>query len=260
MAFQAFIEEFESDWQLAGKARGTAMTYARYLRQLAEFCDGGASLADVKRWLATAISLESARGRARAVRAFGKWCAANDGPDFSWWPRVPLANTKVRPQPTVTPEIYERTLARAECARDRLVVELLWSTGCRVSELSRLAAADVSVAGQFIMVRESKTGVPRLAPLSDRACRLIRRHTPPQGHHTLLGMSRGAIQQLMRRLDAPTPHAWRRGWAVEALRSGVSETSVRSAAGWSSGAMVARYTAAMSSDLAMDEFRRRSAR
>ena len=49
---------------------------------------------------------------------------------------------------------------------------------------------------------------------------------------------------------------WRRGWAVQALRNGVSETSVRAAAGWSSGAMVARYTRALSGELAVEEFRR----
>ena len=51
-------------------------------------------------------------------------------------------------------------------------------------------------------------------------------------------------------------HARMRGWAVQALRSGVSETSVRAAAGWSSGAMVARYTSALSGELAVVEFRR----
>ena len=34
----------------------------------------------------------------------------------------------------------------------------------------------------------------------------------------------------------------------------MSETSVRAAAGWSSGAMVARYTNALSGELAVDEF------
>ena len=39
------------------------------------------------------------------------------------------------------------------------------------------------------------------------------------------------------------------------LRNGVSETSVRAAAGWSSGAMVARYTRALSGELAVEEFK-----
>jgi len=42
---------------------------------------------------------------------------------------------------------------------------------------------------------------------------------------------------------------------VHALRSGVSQTSVQAAAGWSSGAMVTRYTAAVSGELAISEFR-----
>ena len=54
----------------------------------------------------------------------------------------------------------------------------------------------------------------------------------------------------------PTVHAWRRGWAVQALGNGVSETSVRAAAGWFSGAMVARYTSALSGELAVAEFER----
>jgi len=48
----------------------------------------------------------------------------------------------------------------------------------------------------------------------------------------------------------------RRGWAVESLRKGVSESSVRAVAGWSSGAMVARYTRALSGELAVEEFQR----
>ena len=137
--------------------------------------------------------------------------------------------------------------------RDRLVVELLWCTGLRVSELARLASTDIDLAGGYAVVRQSKTGRPRLVPLSDRACRLIRRQTNTDG--SLLGMSAHAIQLMLRRVGAPSAHAWRRGWAVHALRSGVSQTSVQAAAGWSSGAMVTRYTAAVSGELAISEFR-----
>ena len=119
------------------------------------------------------------------------------------------------------------------------MVELLWSTGLRVSEIARLSRDDVNLSDRFVVVRTSKTGKPRLAPLSDQACRLIRRH-PAQADGCLVGMSSNAIQRLMKRLHAPSPHAWRRGWAVHALKRGISQVSVQTAAGWSSGAMVAR--------------------
>jgi len=60
----------------------------------------------------------------------------------------------------------------------------------------------------------------------------------------------------LNKMGVSSAHAWRRGWAVQALRNGVSETSVRAAAGWSSGAMVARCTRALSDELAVEEFQR----
>ena len=69
-------------------------------------------------------------------------------------------------------------------------------------------------------------------------------------------MTSNAIRLCLNRLEAPSAHAWRRGWAVRALRAGVSETSVKAAAGWSSGAMVSRYTKMLSGELALEEFSR----
>ena len=69
-------------------------------------------------------------------------------------------------------------------------------------------------------------------------------------------MSTNAIRLRLQRLDLPSAHAWRRGWAVQALRNGVSETSVKAAAGWSSGEMVARYTRALSGEIAVEEFQK----
>ena len=254
MNFSDYLDEFQADWNLERRAPSTVKTYSRYLEQLWESCGGDITLRTVKLWLADSVSAETARARARAVRSFGKWAETPDGPDWEWWRRVPLAATPATPQPTVTEDVYKAVRGRCRGVRDALVVELLWSAGLRVSEIARLSRDDVNLSDRFVVVRTSKTGKPRLAPLSDQACRLIRRH-PAQPDGCLVGMSSNAIQQLMKRLDAPSPHAWRRGWAVHALKRGISQVSVQSAAGWSSGAMVARYTSAMSAELAIDEFR-----
>ena len=252
MEYEGYLDEFVADWQLSGRSATTAANYRRYLQQLVA-ATGDVDLAAVKGWLTQAQSKETARARARAIRAFGKWAVENDGPGWVWWSRVPLASTKPTPQPTVTESVYKAVRGRCTRVRDALVVELLWSTGLRVSEIARLSRDDVNLSDRFVVVRTSKTGKPRLAPLSDQACRLTRRHqAQPDGR--LVGMSSNAIQQLMKRLDAPSPHAWRRGWAVHALKRGISQVSVQTAAGWSSGAMVARYTSAMSAELAMGEF------
>ncbi|NBZ96516.1 MAG: hypothetical protein EBR40_08860 [Proteobacteria bacterium] len=69
-------------------------------------------------------------------------------------------------------------------------------------------------------------------------------------------MTSNAIRLMLQREELPSAHAWRRGWAVHTLKSGVSEASLRAAAGWASGAMVARYTQALSQELAIAEFQR----
>ena len=252
MKFEGYLDEFVADWELSGRSAATAANYRRYLEQLVA-ATGNVDLAAVKGWLSQAQSKETARARARAVRAFGKWAIENDGPEWVWWSRVPLASTRPTPQPTVTEDVYKAVRGRCTRVRDALVVELLWSTGLRVSEIARLSRDDVNLSDRFVVVRTSKTGKPRLAPLSDQACRLIRRYQT-QTDGCLVGMSANAIQQLMKRLDAPSPHAWRRGWAVHALKRGISQVSVQTAAGWSSGAMVARYTSAMSAEIAIEEF------
>ncbi len=58
----------------------------------------------------------------------------------------------------------------------------------------------------------------------------------------MFGRPSNVIKLCLQCLDVPSAHAWRSGIAIRALRAGVSETSVKNATGWSSGAMVSRYT------------------
>ena len=169
---------------------------------------------------------------------------------------MPLAREVMRPQETAVESDYHEALKHAHTARDKALIEVLWSCGLRRSEIARLEIEDVNFADGFLVVRTSKTNRPRVAPLSPSARHALRKCIDKCSRGSLFGMTPNAIRLCLQRLGAPSAHAWRRGWAVQALRSGVSETSVRAAAGWSSGAMVARYTHALSGELAVDEFSR----
>ena len=169
---------------------------------------------------------------------------------------IPVEKEINRPQETVTEHDYEKAVVAASTLRDKALVEVLWSCGLRRSEIARLDIADVNFSEGFLIIRTSKTGKPRIAPLSPSARHALRKHIGKRSQGSLFGMTTNAIRLCLMRLGAPSAHAWRRGWAVQALRSGVSETSVRAAAGWSSGAMVARYTRALSGELAVEEFKR----
>ena len=84
MQFSDYLDEFVTDWQLTGRAASTAATYRRYLEQFDTFAPSP-TLLTAKEWLLSSVSAETARGRARALRAFGAWAEHSDGPQWVWW-------------------------------------------------------------------------------------------------------------------------------------------------------------------------------
>jgi integrase/recombinase XerD len=251
----SLVREFQMDWQLTGKAHRTASDYvSAVLALLGQYPKP--TLADVKQWIASTSSTPTQRKRGQAVRAVGKWAEEQGYECFTWWRNVPLIKEKTQPQATVTEADYQKALKSANTLRDLALIEVLWSTGLRRSEIERLKIDDVNLANSFLVVRTSKTGKPRVVPLSPQARLALRRLLKARTEGSVFRMSSNAIRLCLKRLGAPSAHAWRRGWAVRALRSGVSEASVKAAAGWSSGAMVSRYTRTLSGELALEEFSR----
>jgi integrase len=247
------FDEFILDWHIAGKAQRTAHEYVRYLREFASHNDEPTLLA-VKTWVASTPSASVRRKRAQAIRAFGTWCETNGYETFTWWRQIPLAQDIAQPQATATEQDYRRAMKILTSDRDKLVIELLWTTGLRRSELTSLLVEDVSFETSCVVARRTKNRQPRVVPLSPQARRLTRRVIGSRTNGEILCMTPNAVRLLLQRTHLPSAHAWRRGWAVTALRAGVSEASVKAVAGWTSGAMVSRYTMALTGELALHEF------
>jgi integrase/recombinase XerD len=251
---ESWLREFQSDWCLSGKSIKTATEYCRYIYHLHN-CYKDPSLTDVKEWLQKAPGASLRRKKAMAVRALGKWCEDAGIDYFEWWKQVPLVTEQVLPQPTVTEDVYRQVLARCKTPRDKALIEVLWSSGLRRSEIERMKIEHLDFVSGFIVVPTSKANRPRVVPMSPTAMRALRRLIGSRTDGSVFGMTGNAIRLSLTRIGAPSAHAWRRGWAVHALRRGVSEASVKAAAGWRSGAMVSRYTNALSGELAISEFR-----
>lgn len=249
------VDEFELDWHLTGKSKETAKKYAYDIKKFIA-AHPNPNLIDAKQWILGTSSMVSRRKRGQALRAFGKWLSDQGIDEMSWSQKVPLAKEKSLPQTTATHADYLQSLNRAVTPRDKAVIEILWSTGVRRAELCALQVEDIDFLGNFLVIRVSKTGKPRVVPISPSAKRALRRLVYGRTSGAVFNMSPNAVRLLLQRLSAPSAHAFRRGWAVHSLRNGVSETSVRAAAGWASGQMVARYTRALSGELAICEFQR----
>jgi integrase len=198
----------------------------------------------VREWIGEGRSDQIRRMRARSIKALLRWVTEEEITDASWYRRVKLPNVKETPQETATEADFRRALAKAYADRDRALLAVLWSSGMRRAEVARMRVEHVDLDGGNVLVPFSKMGKFRVAPLSPEACKLLRvylrKHPQIGATGPLWIRQRGvinadAIPRILDRLDAPSAHAFRRGWTVDSLKHGVSQTSVQAAAGWASG-------------------------
>jgi site-specific recombinase XerD len=167
-AVAKFLEYLELEQNRSSK---TIVNYSHYLNRLSDFA-GDIKLTDVdveliRKWrlwlnrLGTNTSDELSKMTQNyhliALRSFLRYCAKR-GYDALPADKIELARTK-RPQVTfLTPEELERLASQPKLAtlnglRDRAIIELLFSSGLRVSELVNLDRDHINLKRREFMVR-----------------------------------------------------------------------------------------------------------
>lgn len=170
---------------------------------------------------------------------------------------------------TLSPEQVDRLLASPEgsaprSCRDRALLELLYATGCRASEVSTLRLSDVHLAETFCTCR-GKGSKERVVPLGRRAVEAVRAWLdgPRQAFATratgqptwaILSargnrLSRMRIWEIVRvhaeRAGIPPdigPHTLRHSFATHLVAGGVDLRHVQEMLGHASIATTQRYT------------------
>lgn len=248
----------------------TVAAYRRDLAQFFDFCDrsGCRRIEDVDRTVARRfLAFLDTRGYARrsltrkasAVRSFYA-----DGAKRGSWERNPLDGVKRpkldRPLPHALPA---RTVAQALEGidaseplglRDRALLETLYASGLRISELVSLTVDDVSsdtvtVVGKGRKVRVVPLGRPARAALA-QYLQSGRPHLagPDAGRVLWVGARGGPLDQrgvrrVVRSHLATFPHALRHSFATHMLEGGADLRTVQDLLGHSDLATTQIYTA-----------------
>lgn len=196
---RAFIDPF-GEWQrVRGYAEMTIFRNAYNLSRFATFCeDRGvlrpqeATRAVVDRYQKHLYEVRTKKGQPMAIRAqvrelmalraFFKYLARerfilyNPASEMEL-PKVPRA----LPRAILTAKEAETVLAQPDVStplgiRDRALLELLYSTGLRRKEISRIKTYEVDLAAGTVFVKEGKGKRDRVVPLGDRACLWMRKY------------------------------------------------------------------------------------
>ena len=254
-----------------GLSQNTIDAYRRDLGQFTTMCHrlgverlGEVDRRTVRRFLSQLTTLKYSRRsvarKASAVRAFLE-DAARRGAITS----NPAAGVPQPKRPGTLPKsIPARTLQRflddldgvnPVDLRDRAILEVLYGTGLRVSELAAMTTADVDGA-TFVRVR-GKGDKERAVPLGDQARRATERYMnagrpalvgPDTGDALWLGVRGGrldprGIRRVVRSRLGTFPHALRHSYATHLLEGGADLRSVQDLLGHSELATTQIYTA-----------------
>ncbi|GAB7143285.1 tyrosine recombinase XerC [Mycobacterium riyadhense] len=279
---EAILDEFDEYLALhCGRSAHTRRAYRGDLRSLFDFlADRGAGLDDLslpalRSWLAATAGAGAARTtlarRTSAVKAFTAWAARR-----GLLAANPAARLQVPKARRTLPAVLRQDQALAAMTaaksgaeqgdplalRDRLIVELLYATGIRVSELCGLDVDDVDTGHRLLRVL-GKGNKQRTVPFGRPAADALRAWladgrpelvTAGSGPALLLGVrgrrldvrqARTVVHQTVAAVDgAPDmgPHGLRHSAATHLLEGGADLRVVQELLGHSSLATTQLYT------------------
>jgi site-specific recombinase XerC len=170
-------------------------------------------------------------------------------------PKIPKSLPRAIPQKALSGVLDQIDGDDPIDVRDRALLEMLYGTGLRVSELASLTVSAVT-AGPFVRVR-GKGSKDRTVPIPGQALRAIERYLvsgrPPLvrdvGIDALwIGVRGGALDQrgvrrVVRARIGSFPHALRHSYATHLLENGADLRSVQDLLGHSELATTQLYTA-----------------
>lgn len=290
---EALIPSWELSLRADRKAPGTITTYRKGVTQLLDYARENhlapLDRTTVRSWLTTRMedgtSPVTMKSRLMAVRRFVAWAVAEEEIDTDPLAGIkpPKSDTEIV-QPLTDDEL--RALLAA-CAvpkgatadetfrgrRDEALLRLMLEAGLRAGEVLALTVDDVDLAAGTALVRRGKGGKGRIVPFGPRTSMALDKYRRARLKRRLAdssafwlgargrGLAYGGLNwALNARAEAAGvagfhPHRMRHTAAHRWLAAGGSDSGLMAVAGWSSPAMLTRYTRARATDRALAESR-----
>jgi len=265
------VRAFKLALTVEGLKPKTVSDYAREAERLGKFLDGrpfvsvtGTDIREHVITLGTHVSAKTVREAQMALRRFFQFLVQEGEIPDDPTREVKLVRYRVVPQPIYTDAEVKRLLAVCDLqtlngVRDRALVTVLYDTGVRAGELVSMQVPEWERRSVLV---DGKTGV-RDVPLGIASIQAVERYARRWHveHGTLWQGKKGPmtgsgvlqlIQRLCVRADVPDKgvHAFRRAAAAQMKRLGMNDSDILEVMGWSSIAMLRRYTAGVATELA----------
>jgi len=275
------VDELVSLWadslRAENKSPNTIRSYVDSVERFLEFCGTDPSQPTrraVRAFLGDQLRRNSAGTAAirhRSLRAWFKWLVVEGEIETDPMVGIPAPVVPLKPTHVLTDEELRRLLAACKgnrffAIRDRAILRVFMSSGCRLSEVAGLRVSDVDVeAGCAYVVGKGRR--PRTVGISAKAVEALRHYLVARERRAgrdeaalWLGKDGvlthyGIAKMFARRAKAAGVeahvHSLRHRFAHEMLSSGASEGDVMELGGWRNPAIMRRYGAALATQRAL---------
>jgi site-specific recombinase XerD len=281
------IDSFLTDRKAQGFAGETVRFYQKKLRYFSTYCDGQAvtQVSQLTADLIRRFLLELSEGHNpggvhacfRSLRTLLLWIEDEEIMPFDW--KNPIRKVKapklpVEPIEPISLENIHRLIVTCpqnfSGCRDKAMLLGLLDTGARAQEFLNLNLEDVELATGSVLIRQGKGRKPRMVFLGRKTIRAVRiyfrfRHDSNPALWVSVHGERAtytALRCLLRRRaqlaglkEIPTPHDFRRAFALVMLRSGVDVFALQKLMGHSDLQVLRRYLAQTNQDVQVAHMR-----
>lgn len=242
------------------------LTYDKGLKNIEE-----ASYTAVRAWIISLVELKlqprSINRKLASLRSFYKFLCREGKIKISPIAKVQPLKTKKTIPYFIEEDKMDALLSEIEFSdtfvglRDRLIIELLYSTGIRLAELLGLQHKDINLADKTIKVL-GKRNKERIVPIPARLQKLIQsyialkqKEIPQFGNEQLIVTNTGkpaypklvyrvvkAYLQLVTTIDKKSPHVLRHTFATHLLNHGADLNAIKELLGHANLAATQIYT------------------
>ena len=275
------IESFLIDRRSQGLSPGTIEFYTKKLKYFQQYCEGFAltqvsqlTSDFIRRYILEVSETHNPGGVHacfRPLRTMLYWIEEEEIMQDGW--KNPIRRVKAPKLPTdpIEPiqieeihQLLKTCQSNYSGVRDKAMMLELLDTGARAKEFLNINLEDVDLATGAVMIRQGKGRKPRMVFLGRKTIRAIRGYLryrkdnspalwiSTQGERMTYSALRCFLRRRAERIglkSTPTPHDFRRAFALVMLRNGVDIFALQKLMGHSDLQILRRYLAQTDQDI-----------
>jgi len=189
----------------------------------------------------------------RCIKTLCRWLYQNDYIQSNPIEKVSPPKRQTKLLPAISKEqlqtLLEHCEAHESCERDKAIINLLWYSGMRLSEVANVKAKDFDWDKGTVIVLGKGNKYRKALAIGKQWF----------ATHDSFEVTARCIQTMLQRLTIETgihcnPHSFRRGFCVHQVKSGLSTRVVQALGGWEQLTMVEHYSKSLSFDDALDVY------